>query len=251
MNFRVLLIKDSEIKKEAISKKGIKSDFVKEYSFIYPFHCFKILNDISTVEKGIEKIDNEIVDSAEFLTTNDGRRIVSMGFIFVNSSNGNIYVNNYADKKLEKFLEKYFHIKGADTKVDADKLKKISEIELKLTASNQLNFFHECIPLENINLVDELKMQDEPIEKLNIKYYFKNRGAFFNRDGLKKIISKYDNITISGYDENENILKIKDVVQLIVNININPNSFSELEKITFEDIIELLLEKEENSLNGY
>jgi len=252
MRFKVFFVREKEkLIKSELKLSDKDRETIIEYTFEDNFHCFKILNNHSIEEKGIEKEDHEFINSTEFFETNDAKRLVSLAYVFINTLNGNIYTYNYANVKLERLLMRFFLLSNIDTKVDMDRLKAITKIEVKLKNDPQYNFFYENVTLEGFDLTKELGMQDKEIETFTARYEFNKKGAIFGKNNLEKVLRKYENLTIEGIDAHDNILKIKDGVQLVISIDMPFSDFKELKSFMFSSFIDKICEKEKSALNDY
>ncbi len=252
MRLKVFFIRDySKIPGSALKIDKKDHENIIDYEFKEDYHCFKILNNHSIDEKGIEKEDHEFINSIDFFENNAAKRLVSLAFLFINAKNGNVFSFNYANQKLERFLLKHFMLTQIDTKVDPEKLKTITKIEVKLRNDPQLNFLYENIPPEGIDLIKALEMQDKSIETFTARYEFKKDGAIFSKKGLKNVIGKYENLIIEGMDDHDNIIKIKDGVQLEINIDIKLETFEDAKAILFSTILDKIKEKEKDALYAY
>lgn len=248
MEFKVFLIKDHKIPNKKLSVT--LSEELTAYALVDNFHCFKLLNDHRIDEKGIENNNNEIIDSQKFLRKNNGKRLVSIGFVLINFKNGNVYSSNYSNKKLDNLLIKMFKIKESFARVDINKLEKIKEIQMKLTNSNQMSLFHDYISSDDSSLKKELEMQDAAIESIIAKFTFE-KPSIFNKGKLKSFLKKHEAVYISGYDKEDNILRVKENVQLSIKIDLNYCSFDDIDNIDFKTLVNKISEKEEMSLNEY
>lgn len=252
MNLKVLFITE----KEKIPKRKLSfniEDFkeIQEYDYINGFHCFKITNEHSIDEKGIEIDEHEFINGPEFFEEYNAKRLVSLGFLFVNTNNGNVYAFNYANNKIQKLMLSIFKLVNIDTRVDPSKLQSITKIEVKLKNDPQMSFLYDNIPTDNFNLIDELGMQDKSVETFTAKYEFKKNGIGFTKRNLTKVIGKYEHLRIEGFDANNNIIKIRDGVQLEVKVDISCASFEELNATLFSTFVEKILEKEGGALRDY
>lgn len=252
MNLKVFFIKErNKIRAEKLSINFEEHKEIQEYDYIDDFHCFKITNDHSITDKGIEKEDHEFVNGTVFFEDNNAKRMVSLGFLFINTNNGNVYAYNFAKKKIKQFLLRFFVLRDIDTKVDINKLQSITKIEVVLRNDPQLSLLYDNIPPDNINLISELGLQDRAVEKFTAKYEFKKSGISFAKKNLSKVISRYENLSIEGMDSNKNIIKIRDGVQLEIKIEVLFSTFEELNAILFSTIIDKIIEKERGALRDY
>lgn len=228
-----------------------KHEIIDEYKIIDDFYCFKIINKHSITEKGIQKDDNDIVNSMEFLEINNAKFLVSLGFIFINSKNSHIYLYNCKTKYADDILALFFKTK-CNTSLDHDKLKKISKLKLTLKHDPQLSLLKDNSPIQGTGLIKELEITDQNIQMFTITYQFSKGGCFFNKRYLSKILDKYDGLSIEGTDDDDNIINIiKNNVQLSITIDLTFSNFEELNSKKFDEIIKLLLQKEEEKLHGY
>lgn len=252
MNLKVLFVNEKD--KLPKQKLNIKYDDYKEiqdYDYINGFHCFKLTNEHSIDEKGIEVEEHEFINGPEFFEVNNAKRLVSLGFLFVNTKNGNIYAFNYTNRKIQKLMIAMFKLINIDTRVDHNKLQLITKIEIKLKNDPQMSLLYDNIPTDNFNLVKELGMQDKAVETFTAKYEFKKTGISFTKKNLSKVLGHYEHLRIEGLDENNNIIKIRDGVQLEVKIDISCDSFEKLNGIFLSTLVDKIIEKEGESLNDY
>lgn len=251
MRFKVFFVSEKEkLKKDKLNLLADDRESVIDYNYEDNFHCFKILKNHSIKEKGIEKEDHEFINSTEFFEKNSAKRLVSMGYVFINTANGNIYTYKCDNNKVKRLFMRYFMLSNIDTKVDIDKLKLITKIEIKLKNNPQLDLLSENIPLE-CNLTDELSIHDKEIKTFTAKYEFIKGGTVFSKPKLQKVLEKYKNITIEGLDEHDNILQINESVQLCVDLDVDYSEFQELRDISFRYFLDKIKDKEMSALYDY
>lgn len=252
LNLKVFFIRETEklIKNELKTIPELGGTML-DYRYMDGFHCFKFTNDHSIKGKGVEKENHEFVNGMDFFADNQAERLVSLAFVLINANNGYVYSYNYATKKIERLIKVLFQLTTIDTKVDIDKLQAITKIEVKLRNDPQLSMLYDNTPLNGTTLLQELDIQDKAVEVFTARYELNKKGVSFRKNDLLRIIGKYENLTIEGIDANDNIIKIKDTVQLEIKINISDQTFEEQNAISFVDMIEKIKEKEGGALREY
>lgn len=252
LNLKVLFVNEKEkLPKQKLSIKMEEHKEIQEYDYIDGFHCFKITNEHSIDEKGIEVDEHEFINGPEFFEENNAKRLVSLGFLFVNTKNGNVYAFNYANHKIQKLMISMFQLINIDTRVDHNKLQAITKIEVRLKNDPQMSLLYDNIPMDDFNLVKELGMQDKALETFTAKYEFKKTGIPFVKQNLSKVLGRYEHLRIEGLDANNNIIKIRDGVQLEIKIDISYDSFEKLNSTLFSTIVDKIVEKEGGALRDY
>lgn len=250
MEFKVLCINELEKIKNKVILINDDED-IMSYNFENNFYCFKLKKQIDTSEKGVETNEKDIVNLSRFLNDNEASRMVNIAYVFINSVSGKTYTHNYSNKSTKKLLEKYFLLKDAYNNVDINKLEKLVKIKVKLSATNQINFLHDNTPIQNTTLSKELEFQDNDIKSYVIEYNLVKEGAKIKANKLQEIRDRYKNISFSGLDNKNNIIKIDDAIQLCVDIDINCKDAEELDQLDYKSTIQKLLAKELETLYGY
>lgn len=229
----------------------IANDDLLAYDFINNFHCFKFKKIQRIASSGVEKSNDEIIDTKNFLAENDGKQIVSLAFVFINTENGYIYCHNYSSKLLKEMFLKFFKTTDYSPGVDAEKLNKISNIEITFSGDPRLNQFNNILTKEALSIDEALDLTDAAIKSATVKILME-KPVLFNKDKLSNILKNYTNVTIKGFDQNENVIKIAKEIQLIVNIGMEYDSFEGLKAKTFDEIIAKINEQyEAGGLNAY
>jgi hypothetical protein len=252
LNLKVLFVNEKEkLPKQRLTINMKEHKEIQGYDYINGFHCFKITNEHSIDEKGIEIDEHEFINGPEFFEENNAKRLVSLGFLFVNAKNGNIYAFNYANHKIQKLMIAMFQLINIDTRVDHTKLQAITKIEVRLKNDPQMSWLSDNIPMNGFNLVRELGMQEKALETFTAKYEFKKTGIQFMKQNLSKVLGRYECLRIEGLDANNNIIKIRDGVQLEIKIDIPCDSFEKLNSLLLSTIVDKIAEKEGGSLRDY
>jgi len=241
MEFFVYFSDSISLRKQDKLSIAVSEDLLA-YDFVDSFHCFKFKKPRRMTHSGVEKSNDEIVDTNEFLVDNDGRQIISLSFVFINTSNGYIYCHNYSSKQFKDMLFKYFMTSDFSAGVDIEKLETISNIELTFAGDPRLNQYKDLLTADAISINDALGMNDVAIEKAKVKLFMKEPSVFC-RDKLRNLRANYENITIKGYDSNENMIRIAQEVQLIVDVDLAYASIEDLNEKPFSEMVSKIEEK--------
>ena len=234
MEFCVYFSSSYSVHKQERLNVDIDDDLI-DYNFVNNFHCFKMKKGKRIANSGVEKTNDEIVDTKKFLEENEGEQIIDLSFIFINTSNGYIYCHKCPQKRFKEILKKYFMTSEFTAGVDIDKLEKISNVELTFAGDPRFSQYNDILTNDALSINDALGMNDVAIERATLKLFMKEPSVF-SKDKLRNLIKNYDNITIRGYDSNENMLKIAQEIQLIIKIELEYESIEDLINISFDEI---------------
>ena len=241
MEFDVYFSNYISLRKQERLNIAIEDDLL-DYAFVGNYHCFKFKKPHRFSRSGVEKNNDEIVDTRGFLIDNNGKQIISLSFIFVNTANGYIYGHNCSAKRFKEVMFRYFLTTDYTAGVDVDKLEAISNIELTFAGDPRLNQYNNMLTADAISINDALDMNDAAIEKATVKI-FMSKPSRFSKDKLRNLIRHYENITIKGHDLNDNMIRIAQEIQLIIKIDLVYDSIEDLNSITFAEIISKIEKK--------
>ena len=251
MEFFVYFSKSATLCRHTGKVEAVGDDLL-EYDFLHPFHCFKLKKSRRTTRSGVETINEQIMDTDEFLYSNDGKRIVTLSFVFVNTSNGFIYCHNCTFKRLKDLLMAHFMTSDVAAGVDADKLEVISGIEITFSGDPKLHQYGNLYASNVVSIDDALGMNDMGMETATVKILM-GKPSIFSKDKLRKFLSKqWQNVIIKGYDASDNIIRIAESIQLIIKIDVDCGTIVELNELPFAGMIAKIEERHrEGGLDAY
>ncbi len=224
---------------------------VEKHIFHNGFHCFRLLNEHNIGEKGIEKIDHELMSSRKFFAVNDAKRVISIAYVLINTNTSKIYAFNYSEKKIKDLLYKYFSTLDINSVVEPNKLAKITHVDVKIKKMPQDSLVYRNYSLQELDVVKELEIQDDSLVEFEAKYTLDKQGSFFSKDKLKKFLLENNNAVITGVDDQDNIIKLGKVCQLIITIDLEATHYDEILALSMHNLIDLINSKELKDLNDY
>ncbi|MCL1999680.1 MAG: hypothetical protein FWG65_13050 [Turicibacter sp.] len=107
LSFKVMFMRNKELITPSpldVELNNQNRGDIRQYQYINSFHCFKLSKPHNINTRGIENSDDYAVEANKFLEVHDGKRLISLAYIFINSDTGNIYAHNCPKTTLNKIL---------------------------------------------------------------------------------------------------------------------------------------------------
>lgn len=234
-----------------ISRSDIIDNIIKVEVFDN-YYCFKIKNEHNYSRQGVIKTDESTIPADQFIKINDGKTLITLGFILVNYKNNRIYYHGCNNKIFSKIMEGVFHLPhyNINYQVDSEKLTRIEKLTIEAKRPEQINYMYNEIHISS-DMEKELDIMDSPADTVTLSYEYGRGGIAFNNRKLKSVIEKYDDISIKGYDNNNNPIFIKDIIQLGIDLDLDSNTYEKIDNLQFSEIVAAINNKEKETLYEY
>ena len=205
--------------------------------------CIKYFKTANTKTKAVQSNDGSMDSADSFITKHDGRRLVELRFIIIDTLMKKIFYT-CSQSDLTHIWTSYFShpTHQLDFDIDVECLNSISKIQLIVKKQE----YPDWIDSEStVSSLRELETDNQP-DSITIDMEYKHK-TFFKHSSVSEIIKKYQKpntlLRIKGFDEQGNIIKISDTAQQSILIDIVFENAEELDKIPLSEFIDKIREK--------